>query len=155
MGEEILLVLHSAGVRFAGAARFLSRDGEGAIILHVEGSWRQVDARTGLRFPCAHPAELTLDGFDTPWPATIVDISSLGTGVTLKGRPESSAVRMSVEHNGRHATLDCRVVAAREVEGLCALSLVFEGLNDAQQRFVDDLYDHYHQVFMEALPLAG
>ena len=154
-GEEILLVIHSAGIRFAGAARFISGDGTGVVTLHLSGKWRPVDARTNLRFPCAHPAHLMLDGLDTPWPATINDISVLGAGVSLEGCPRTTLVRMALSHNSRHATLSCRVVSSRTVESNCVLSLVFEDLNAVQRQFLDELHQHYRRAFLAALPLAG
>ena len=154
-GEEILLVLHSAGVRFAGAARFVGRDPGGVITLHLDGGWRHVDVRNSLRFPCAHPAELSVDEETSYWPATIADISLLGAGVIVASSPETTSVRLGLRHNQRHATLACRIVAQRPVESHVVLSLVFEDLNPTQRAFVDELYEHYRAAFLEALPFAS
>ncbi len=153
--EEILLVIHSAGVRFASAARFISRNSGGAVTLHVDGPWRHVDARTSLRFPCAHAAELLIDEVDEPVPAVIADISLHGAGVRVTGNPETSSLRLALKHEGRHATLACTIVGRRPSGAESSLSLVFEEMNPAQVRFVTRLFEYYRAAFMESLALAS
>jgi hypothetical protein len=153
--EEILLVIHSAGVRFASAARFISRDSGGVVTLHVDGPWRHVDARTSLRFPCAHAAEILVEGMETPLPAVISDISQHGAGVRVTESTESTSVRLALRQNGRHATLDCTVVGRRPSGDGSCLSLVFEEMNPAQVGFVTELFEYYRAAFLESLALAS
>lgn len=152
--EELLLIFHDAGVRFAAAARFVSRDGH-IVTLYIDGAWRPVDARRDARYPTAHPALVRIGDDADGLQATITDLSPRGVGVTLAACPSVPAVTLIVEHRDQRAELVCDVASLREEGGHCCLGLIFRELDHPARRLVDDLYDHYRAAFQTDLPLIA
>lgn len=150
--EEVLFIIHVAGVRFASAARFVTREGH-VVTFHVDGDWRAVDARTRYRFPAAHPAALVCG--DAEQPATITDISDSGLGVHCAAAPESLEVELRVTLRESTMALPCWVVAQKADAGRWRLSLVYRDLADDQTAFAGRLYEFYSEAFAASLPLAG
>jgi hypothetical protein len=152
-GEEVLLVLHVAGVRVASAARFVSREGH-VVIFHVDGEWRSVDARSNFRFPAAHPATLRFDNAPE-MPGTIVDVSPQGLGVVALKAPPSLDAEVTFSLRGVAWTLPCWVVAQKPEAEHFRLSLSYRDLEAEQQAAADRLVDFYLQAFESTLPMAG
>ena len=150
--EEVLFIIHVAGVRFASAARFVTREGH-VVTFHVDGDWRAVDARTRYRFPAAHPAVLACAAVEQP--ATITDISDSGLGVHCAAPPANLEVELRVTLRDGTVTLPCWVVAQKVGSGRWRLSLVYRDLADDQSAFAERLYEFYSEAFAASLPLAG
>jgi hypothetical protein len=150
--EEVLFIIHVAGVRFASAARFVTREGH-VVTFHVDGDWRAVDARTRYRFPAAHPAVLVCGELEQA--ATITDISDSGLGVHCAAPPETLEVEVRVTLRESTEALSCWVVAQKVESGRWRLSLVYRDLGEAQLEFAERLYAFYSEAFAASLPLAA
>jgi hypothetical protein len=149
-GEEVLLVVHIAGVRVATAARFVAREGP-VVIFHVDGDWRSVDARNHYRFP----ASLRAEGTPGELPVTVVDVSPQGMGVVVLKSPTSLEVTLTITLRNETRVLPCWVVAQKPEAEHYRLSLSYGELDAEQRSFADRLVDFYLQAFESTLPLAG
>jgi hypothetical protein len=153
-GEEVLMVLHVAGVRVASAARFVTREGQ-VVIFNIDGEWRSVDARSNFRFPAAHPATLQFEGGAPEISATIVDVSPQGLGVVVLESPPSLDTEVTLSLRGVEWTLPCWIVAQKPEAGHFRVSLTYRDLEDDQRAFAGRLVDYYLQAFETTLPLAS
>ena len=153
-GEEVLLVLHVAGVRVASAARFVTREGQ-VVIFNVDGEWRSVDARSNFRFPAAHPATLSFEEGATEIAATIVDVSPQGLGVVVLGAPPSLETDVTLGLRGVEWTLPCWIVAQKPEADHYRVSLAYRDLDEDERAFAGRLVDFYLQAFETTLPMAS